>query len=579
MVPYSFTPTPNHHYEFRTPFRIWTAIASAILLALAVACSGAAPTPTPTATLTPTPTADTTPMPATLGRQGLLVRQPESFEGYTLYARGSVYLIDHMGQLVHQWNTGSDLAKLLDNGNLLTGDNREIDPEGNVVWEYSRLPQHHDLLKLPNGNVLFLSNVHAEALAIGANPDNISCPFLRATSIVEVRPTGPADGEVVWRWSALDHLIQDFDPEKPNYGVVADHPERIDVNFNLARTKCFGTRRAAYVHANALDYNADLDQIMITIRNFSEIWIIDHSTSIEEAAGRAGGNSGKGGDILYRWGNPRAYQRGTADDQRLFFPHNAHWIPEGSPGAGNVLIFNNGAGFDGEERRYSTLDEIALPAHGYGYRLVDGSAYGPNELAWRYAADPPESFYAVRRSGAQRLPNGATLIADSPSHRIFEVSREGGTVWEFAATGELFRAYRYAPNHPGIMRLLGFYRTAYRAAAAGSPVALSVFTLYLLDDNLVYAKERCDQEDAQDQFFLHIVPERTDDLPPDRREFGFDNLDFAFFLRGALFDGRCVAMVPLPDYPISSVRTGQHISGVKELWSADFAVGGDAQGH
>ena len=119
-------------------------------------------------------------------------------------------------------------------------------------------------------------------------------------------------------------------------------------------------------------------------------------------------------------------------------------------------------------------------------------------------------------------------------------------------------------------------RAAYRAALAAWPVARSVFNLYLLDDNLVYTQERCDQEDAQNRFFLHIVPEHPDDLPENRREFGFDNLDFDFFLRGALFAGRCVAMVPLPDYAIASIRTGQFVRGEGELWSAEFAVGGDA---
>ena len=468
---------------------------------------------------------------------------------------------------------------MLVNGNLLIGGNREIDPEGNVVWEYS-YSQHHDLLKLPNGNVLILSSVRSsrEAVALGANPDNISCPFLGGPAVVEIRPTGPDGGEVVWRWSALDHLIQDFDPEKPNYGTVADHPERIDVNFNLSEARCFGARRPAWIHANALDYNADLDQIMITVRHFSEIWIIDRSTSIAEAAGHAGGNVGKGGDLLYRWGNPRAYQRGTVADQRLFFPHNAHWIPEGLPGAGNVLIFNNGNEYPGFERGYSSVDEIALPADGYAYRLDEGAAYGQNEVVWRYVADPPQAFYATLGSSAQRLPNGNTLIADSISHRIFEASRLGRTVWEFAAPEQLYRAYRYGRNHPGILSLFGFYRTAYRAAAAGEPAARSVFDLHLADGALAYVKEPCEPEDAEGRFLLHIVPERADDLPRNRRLSGFDRLDFDFFTRGAAFDGKCVARVPLPDYPIASVHTAQrNPQGGADLWSASFRLNSEPQ--
>src|SRR5690606_15913622 len=93
---------------------------------------------------------------------------------------------------------------------------------------------------------------------------------------------------------------------------------------------------------NAIDYNPQLDQIMISTREFSELWIIDHSTTTAEAAGHTGGRSGKGGDILYRYGNPAAYNRGTRADQKFFYQHDAQWIEPGLPGAGNILVFNNG---------------------------------------------------------------------------------------------------------------------------------------------------------------------------------------------------------------------------------------------
>ena len=556
--------------------RVAAGIAVAALAALLAACSdGPAAPPSALA-----PTAVPSEEAAAPSVADLTVNEPESFEGYTLFAWGSVYLIDHLGQTIHKWepNPQTDLVKLLDNGNLLIQGNREIDAEGNVVWEYSHL-QHHDLLKMPNGNVLILSRLvipREEAIALGADPDALSCPSLRATHIVEVRPTGPTDGDVVWQWSALDHLIQDFDPSKPNYGAAADHPERIDLNFNLDPAGC-RNGQADWTHANALDYNAALDQIMITVRRFSEIWIIDHSTSADEAAGRAGGAAGKGGDLLYRWGNPRAYQRGAAADQRLFFPHNAHWIPEGLPGAGNVLIFNNGNEYTGSRRGYSSVDEIALPADGRTYRMDAGSAYGPGDFVWSYAADPPHSFYAERGSGAQRLPNGATLIADGPASRIFEATREGKVVWEFtprrADAHLLSRSYRYPPEHPGIQALLAFYSEAYRAATAGEPIARSLFDIYLVDGALVYVKETCGREDAESRFFLHVEPERMDDLPQGRRRYGFDNRNFDFLSRGAMFDGKCAARVPLPEYPIAAVRTGQ-FTPLGELWRAEFGVGG-----
>ena len=82
------------------------------------------------------------------------------------------------------------------------------------------------------------------------------------------------------------------------------------------------------------------------------------------------------------------------------------------------------------------------------------------------------------------------------------------------------------------------------------------------------------EADTEARFFLHVVPEREGDLPEGRREQGFVNLDFEFFLRGALFDGKCAAMAPLPEYAISSARTGQYVRGAGEIWSAEFAVGG-----
>ena len=118
------------------------------------------------------------------------------------------------------------------------------------------------------------------------------------------------------------------------------------------------------------------------------------------------------------------------------------------------------------------------------------------------------------------------------------------------------------------------YRAVYRAVAGSDPVARGAFNVHLLDGDLVYVKEPCDQADTEARFFLHVVPERIGDLPEARRDAGFNNLDFRFFLNGARFDGKCAARVALPDYPIASVRTGQFVGGVGEVWSAKFAVGG-----
>ena len=310
-----------------------------------------------------------------------------------------------------------------------------------------------------------------EAAAAGANPDFIGSDSLTVPHIVEAKITGPANCETVWEWSAWDHLIQDFDTSKANYGKVAEHPELIDLNFRLSEVV-----PSDWIHSNGLDYNPELDQIILSPRHFSEVWIIDHSTTTTEAAGHSGGKGGKGGDLLYRWGNPRAYRAGTPDDQQLFWQHNIQWIAPGLPGAGNILIFNNGAEFSDFRRGYSSVDEIAPPVDVANYRLDPGVAYAPAEPVWTYTAATPSDFFAPYISGTQRLPNGNTLICDGVHGTLFEVTPAGKTVWKYInpmnndgilrqgesapapsnaeeQVNQVYRAYRYAPDYPGLQGL------------------------------------------------------------------------------------------------------------------------------
>ena len=209
---------------------------------------------------------------------------------------------------------------------------------------------------------------------------------------------------------------------------------------------------------------------MLSARHFSEVWIVDHSTTTAEAAGHGGGKSGKGGDLLYRWGNPQAWRAGTRDDQQLFWQHNPHWIAPGLPGAGNILIFNNGNEFGGFERDYSSVVEVVPPVDGAGYRLNPDLAFAPAEPAWAYTAATPSDFFSGYISGAQRLPNGNTLICDGIHGTFFEVTPAGRTVWKYInpmtnngllRQGEsvprkrehnnrVFRAHRYGRDYPGL---------------------------------------------------------------------------------------------------------------------------------
>ena len=338
----------------------------------------------------------------------------------------------------------------------------EIKPNGEYYFNLAFANSHHDILKLPNGNYLTLGTSRVEkdeALELGADPECLSGAgtYFYLDYVYEIRRTGANTGEVVWEWHMKDHLIQDLSSKRANYvSDVSEHPEGIDINYNLCDVPITMT------HANALSYNASLDQIMITLRHFSEIWIIDHSTTTAQARENTGGNSGKGGGLLYRWGNPRAYKKGTTSDQKLFFPHHGHWIPSGLPGAGNVLIFNNGYDrFPGNRfrREFSTVDEIALPSSGYNYTRAENSAYGPSTTVWNYGYKPSDRFSARYVSGAHRLPNGNTLLADGPNKRLVEVTSSGEKVWEYIITSSvrftdiIYRAIKYPKNYSGIKAL------------------------------------------------------------------------------------------------------------------------------
>ena len=149
---------------------------------------------------------------------GPIAREPEAFEGYTLLHRGFVhYLIDMRGRIVHSWDLGwHGSLRLLENGRLLglhQGAVKEADPaSGNVTWEY-RLEGshfHHDFALLPNGNVLLMARrvrTLDEAAAAGADPALVHPRGIEYEAVVEVRPTRPSGGEVVWEWSVWDHLI------------------------------------------------------------------------------------------------------------------------------------------------------------------------------------------------------------------------------------------------------------------------------------------------------------------------------------------------------------------------------------
>jgi hypothetical protein len=479
---------------------------------------------------------------------GVVANKAGALDGYTLVfplSSKSTYLIDLEGRVVHQWESkylAGQEAYLLENGHLLRGAKlaegeayfagaaaggrvQEFTWDGQLVWDFKfhdeKRLHHHALTRMPNGNVMLVVwdfKTAEEAIAAGMKPE-----FARdilVDSLVEIKPTGLTSGEVVWEWHLWDHLIQDQDKTKANFGDVAAHPELVDANFarpdggfgnltrfaggdrdranqrppgdqaakpggnnedkerrrNLNQLRALGYIGAGgkanrpfrgfipdWTHGNAVSYNAKLDQVMLSPREFSEVWIIDHNTTTAIAAGHSGGRHGKGGDLLYRWGNPKAYRAGTDADRQLFFQHDPHWIPEGLPGAGNLLVFNNGR--DRHDGNYSSVDEVVLPVDSQGnYVREPGKAFGPDKPMWSYSKK--DEFFAPLMAGAQRLPNGNTLICTGFAGTAFEVTPEGEKVWDFVNSdkGEpgSFGGFGGRPpgsGSPGVVDLLpGFLR-------------------------------------------------------------------------------------------------------------------------
>ena len=383
----------------------------------------------------------------------VFINDEKSYPGYTLFCpefNTKAYLINNSGEVVNSWKSkyiqGTD-CYLLENGNLLrsclprfnldlpllgiTGRIEMFSWKGKLIWEFDYSTEkyclHHGFEVMPNGNILMIaveSKSAEEAILQGRNPLTLPAGEIWPSYLIEVEPTFPSGGKIVWEWHVRDHLIQDFDPTKKNYGVVGDHPERVDINHGTL------TGFLDWNHFNSVDYNEELDQILISSHIQNEIWIIDHSTTTEEAAGHIGGRYGKGGDLLYRWGNPQVYRAGSENNQQLFGQHDARWVESGFPGEGHITVFNNGLLRPGEI--HSSVEEIVPPVDEDGFYFHQpGYAYGPLEPIWSYSAENPSDFFSPIISGAERLPNGNTLICNGLPGIFFEVTHEKELVWQY----------------------------------------------------------------------------------------------------------------------------------------------------
>ena len=419
--------------------------------------------------------------------RGLRVTSEGLTDGYLIYAVPNspyVNLVNRKGEVVHQWkgNYASFNAYLQNDGSIFQGADdpdfpvfgccgpygriQKIGWDSKMLWDFEYANEdhivHHDFTVMPNGHILAIAYEtmsYDKAISLGRKKEMIPKSGPWTEEIIEIEPQGKTGGKVVWEWHLWDHLIQDVDSKKANFGKLADHPELF--NFNLGhplpppgtqealddlKAKGMAHRNATLdnggadlFHFNAIKYNPDLDQIVFSSQGISEIYIIDHSTTSQQAASHKGGRYGKGGDFLYRWGNPQNYNRGNSADRKLFGQHDVRWIEKGFPGAGDLTVFNNyppseidWSNMGNTGNNYSAVYELTPPLNNNGmYVLEKDKPFGPEKPVWKYMAPDTLSFFSSFISGAQRMENGNTFINQGAKARFFEVTKEGKIVWEY----------------------------------------------------------------------------------------------------------------------------------------------------
>ncbi|MAO71075.1 MAG: hypothetical protein CMD02_01020 [Flavobacteriales bacterium] len=411
----------------------------------------------------------------------ILILNGQNFDGFALYnSQGSntTYLIDENQNIAHTWNLNTECnytVLLKKNGNLVRGTKynnnvlngaaaggrvQEISPDGTIVWDYiyssSEHLSHHDIT-LIGDNVLLTAwevKTQSELIAKGYT-GNIGNNGKWPTHFIELQDDGNGSATIVWEWHIWDHLCQDVDPNKPNYvNNISDSPQLIDINMIQGGGGGPGGNSGDWFHVNGVHYNDELDQIAFSSRYASEIYIIDHSTTTQEASTNSGGNSGMGGDIIYRWGNPSNY--GMSGNQAIpSAVHDVRWIPnDGRPNSGYLQIFNNSGNGNGQ----STVDGIETPVdsiNGYNYYRAPGQPFGPFSFTTRYNCQ----FSAPGQSASDRMSNGNIFVNASGGQGgagvMYEVDQDENIIWG-PYNSQSQKAFRYECDYPGIIALQPF---------------------------------------------------------------------------------------------------------------------------
>lgn len=418
---------------------------------------------------------------------GLIEYDSLSYNGYTLFSpmtTSETYLIDNCGREIKTWTFSSTpglLAYLGEDGTIYRAGSSGVFGAGgsggrivrkgwddNEIWSFTysndTVRQHHDFQVMPNGNVLVLAwerKTKEETLLAGRAPSLTPEEGVWFEHIVELQPIGLDSAEIVWEWHVFDHLVQERDPSLSNYAPVSESPGLFNINYKISNPfSPTDPGTSDWMHFNSIQYHEARDEILISSRSFNEVYIIDHSTTTEEAQSNTGGLKGRGGDILFRWGNDEAFNKGTEIDQKLFAQHHANWIDRTDAKNVSFVVFNNGQGRPSGDN--SSVDFITPVFDDGHYKQIDGRF----ELeSFKTIVDRPElDFTSLRLSSAQVFKDGNILITSGNNGAILELTPNEDIVWKYInpknnfgttnqgdqpRTNDVFRAERYDINFEG----------------------------------------------------------------------------------------------------------------------------------
>lgn len=364
------------------------------------------------------------------------------------------YLIDHRGVKQKTWNFELNLgqdAELAPDGSLyalfqVPNDNfgfggksgliRKIGVNNEVLWEFQISSEteitHHDLELMPNGNLLVLLWYRIpkdEAQLIGFQSET----DIYVEKIVEVNPSL---NKIVWEWNSWDHIIQNVEPNHPTFGDPSLNRKKIDIFYNYQSDYHQFISKGDLMHANGLAYLESRDIIAVSVNFYNEVWFIDHSTTTEEAKGSSGGQFQNGGDLIYRFGNPKTFK--DASPKILDLNHHPSFVS--NQGLVNFMIFNN----NNAEGKSKAM-EFELPFFSNNMEI------GPNpKIVFEYSNQ--DLFFNIVGS-AMRLPNGNTLICEG-DFGFWEVNSSGTLLWKYDGLGATFwRGIFYPKNSDAILNL------------------------------------------------------------------------------------------------------------------------------